>query len=267
MPVRPLPSVAVALAAAALTACASSSGAGGASGPGPSSKTHTDKIAGKLTVFAASSLTEAFATIVARFEAQHPGTTVRFDFDASSTLAEQITQGAPADVFASASAKNMQQVTKAEDAAPPTDFAKNTLEVAVPPKNPGSITKVADLAKRGVKVAVCQPQVPCGAIAQQVFTKAGITVRPATLEPDVKSTLAKVELGEVDAGLVYVTDVRAAAAKVSGVRIPASVNAATTYPIAPLTHSANPAAAKAFVQYVLSPAGRKVLTADGFLAP
>ncbi len=267
MLLRPLPSVAVVLAAAALTACASSSGAGGGGAPGASSAAGRGEFSGDLTVFAASSLTEAFGTIAARFEARHPGTTVRFDFDASSTLAEQITQGAPADVFASASAKNMQQVTQAEDAATPTDFAKNTLEIAVPPNNPGSITKVADLARRGVKVAVCQPQVPCGAIAQQVFTNAGITVRPATVEADVKSTLAKVELGEVDAGVVYVTDVRASAGKVGAVPIPASVNAATTYPIARLTHSANPAAAKAFVEYVLSPAGRKVLTGDGFLAP
>lgn len=272
MPLRPLPSVAVAvaLAAVALTACASSSGASGGGGNPSGSSTPgaaSGKITGKLTVFAASSLTEAFGTIASRFEAQHPGTTVRFDFDASSTLAEQITQGAPADVFASASAENMQQVTQAEDAASPTAFAKNTLEIAVPPDNPASVTKLADLAKRGVKVAVCQPQVPCGAIAQKVFTDAHIPVRPATLEADVKSTLAKVELGEVDAGVVYVSDVRAAAGKVTGVRIPPSVNAATTYPIAPLTHSANPAAAEAFVRYVLSPAGRRVLTADGFLAP
>jgi molybdate transport system substrate-binding protein len=129
------------------------------------------------------------------------------------------------------------------------------------------VRSIADLARSGVKVAVCQPQVPCGAIAEQLFERAKITVKPTTEEPDVKSTLQKVELGEVDAGVVYVTDVRAAAGKVIGIRVPARLNVATTYPIARLRSARNPAAAAAFVRFVLSPAGRKVLAADGFLAP
>jgi molybdate transport system substrate-binding protein len=265
---RRAPVAYLAITASVVTACSSGPGGGSiASSPAGGEGAGGSKITGNLMVFAASSLTEAFGTIAEQFEAQHPGTKVRFDFDASSTLAEQITQGAPADVFASASTKNMQQVTQAKDAGPTTNFVKNTLEIAVPPKNPGHIAKLADLARPGVKVALCQPQVPCGAVAQKLFANAGIKVRPATLEADVKSTLAKVELGEVDAGIVYVTDVRAAAGKVDGVRVPASVDATTTYPIATLTHGRNPSVAKAFVQYVLSPAGRKVLTADGFLAP
>jgi molybdate transport system substrate-binding protein len=126
---------------------------------------------------------------------------------------------------------------------------------------------VRDLAKSGVKVAVCQAQVPCGATAEKVFTNAHITVKPVTLEADVKSVLSKVELGEVDAGVVYVTDVRAAGSKVAAVTISPDVNASTTYPIATLTDAHNPTASQAFVSYVLSPAGQAVLTADGFAQP
>jgi molybdate transport system substrate-binding protein len=261
----------VGLATTALAACSSASGgsqpAGGSTAHHAATGAAPGAITGKLTVFAASSLTEAFGTIATAFQRQHPGVHVQFDFDASSTLAEQITQGAPADVFASAAPSNMQQVVQAKDAGAPTDFARNQLEIAVPPKNPGSVRSIADLARSGVKVAVCQPQVPCGAIAEQLFERAKITVKPTTEEPDVKSTLQKVELGEVDAGVVYVTDVRAAAGKVIGIRVPARLNVATTYPIARLRSARNPAAAAAFVRFVLSPAGRKVLAADGFLAP
>ena len=141
------------------------------------------------------------------------------------------------------------------------------MEIAVPPNNPAHITSVTDLAKKDVKVALCQAQVPCGVVAGQVFANAKITVTPVTQEPDVKSVLAKVELGSVDAGVVYVTDVRSAGSKVTGITIDPSVNASTAYPIAPLTHAPNAAGAKAFVDYVLSPAGMAVLTQDGFAAP
>jgi molybdate transport system substrate-binding protein len=218
-------------------------------------------------VFAAASLTEAFTTIAQRFEAANRGVKVKLSFDASSALATQIMQGAPVDVFASASAKNMAQVVSAGGASTSTNFAKNVMEIAVPPSNPAQVTAVNDLAKSGVKVALCQPQVPCGATALQVFVKARIVVKPVTLEPDVKSTLAKVELNEVDAGVVYVTDVLAAGTKVKGVQIPDSVNAATEYPIAALTKAPNPAAAQAFMAYVLSPTGESVLAAAGFAKP
>jgi molybdate transport system substrate-binding protein len=192
---------------------------------------------------------------------------VTFSFGPSSGLATQIISGAPADVFASASAKNMQEVVTAGDASAPTDFVKNVMEVAVPPANPAHVKSVNDLAKSSVKVALCQPQVPCGVVAAEVFKNAGITVKPVTLEVDVKSVLTKVELGDVDAGMVYVTDVMGAGSKVMGVPIPASVNASTTYPIATVSKSSHQSIAQAFVAYVLSPAGQQVLTADGFQKP
>ena len=224
-------------------------------------------VSGTVTVFAAASLTEAFTTLGHQFEAAHPGVKVVFDFGPSSGLATQITQGAPADVFASASQKNMGQVVSSSDASGPTPFVKNVMEVAVPPTNPAHVTSVGDLARKDVKVALCQSQVPCGATAAKVFANAKLAVHPVTEEIDVKSVLAKVELDEVDAGVVYVTDVRAAGAKVKGVAIPDAVNASTTYPIATLTHAHNPTGAAAFVDFVLSDAGTAVLTADGFEQP
>jgi molybdate transport system substrate-binding protein len=220
---------------------------------------------GSISVDAASSLQEAFDTLKTQFEAANPGAKVTITYGASSDLATQITQGAPVDVFASASTKNMTQI--GSTAVNPTNFVSNTLEIAVPPSNPAKITSVTDLAKSGVKVAVCDPAVPCGAVATQVFKNAKITVHPKASLADVKTTLATVESGEVDAGLVYVTDVRAAGSKVKGVLIPADVNANTVYPIAALKGAANSQLAQAFVAYVLSAAGKKVLTADGFSNP
>jgi molybdate transport system substrate-binding protein len=224
-------------------------------------------VSGTVTVLAAASLKEAFTTLGKQFESDHPGSTVKLSFGASSDLAAQINQGAPADVFASASPKNMQQVVSAGGASTSTNFAKNVMEVAVPPSNPANVTSVTDLAKSSVKVALCEPQVPCGSVAAEVFKNANITVKPVTLEPDVKSTLSKVELNEVDAGMVYVTDVRAAGSKVKGVVIPDDINASTEYPIAALTKAPNAAGAQAFVDLVLSPAGESVLAADGFQKP
>ena len=260
---------ALAAAAVSVAACSSSkssSGSSASTGAGAGSGS-APQVSGTVTVFAAASLTEAFTTLAKQFEAAHPGVKVKLSFDASSALATQITQGAPVDVFASASAKNMAQVVGAGGASTSTNFAKNVMEVAVPPSNPAGVTGVNDLAKSGVKVALCQPQVPCGATAQKVFLNAKITVKPVTLEPDVKSTLAKVELDEVDAGMVYVTDVRAAGTKVKGITIDPSVNASTSYPIASLTKAPNWAGAQAFTAYVLSDAGQAVLTADGFEKP
>jgi molybdate transport system substrate-binding protein len=263
---------AAAITASALAACSSSSSTAGAgssasaSSPAASASSSAS-LSGSITVFAASSLQEAFTTIGQQFEAAHPGVKVTFSFGASSTLATQIINGAPADVFASASPKNMQQVVTAGDALNPVNFVKNVMEVAVPPSNPAHVTSVNDLAKSSVKVALCQPQVPCGATAAKVFTNAKITVKPVTLQPDVKSVLTQVELGNVDAGVVYVTDVHAAGAKVMGIVIPDSVDASTEYPIAPVSKSSNPSLAQAFVAYILSPAGQAVLTADKFEKP
>jgi molybdate transport system substrate-binding protein len=223
--------------------------------------------AGTITVFAASSLKETFTQLGKQFQTAHPGDTVKFSFGASSTLATQITSGAPADVFASAAPKNMQTVVSAGDASNPQDFAKNTAEIAVPPSNPAKVTSVNDLAKSSVKVALCEPKVPCGVVAAEVFKNAAITVKPVTLQPDVKSVLTQVELGNVDAGVVYVTDVKAAGTKVTGVPISASDNASTTYPIATISNSKSQSIAQAFVAYVMSPPGQAVLSAAGFQGP
>ncbi len=276
---RPLTVITAGLVACALAGCSSiatsraastatSPGSTASSSPtGAASPTGTATAAGSITVFAAASLQEAFTKLGKKFEAAHPGDKVTFSFGPSSGLATQIVNGAPADVFASAAPANMEQVVKAGDASSPSNFAKNVMEVAVPPANPASVTSVKNLAKSAVKVALCQPQVPCGVTAAKVFRKAKIAVKPVTLQPDVKSVLTQVELGDVDAGMVYVTDVKAAGSKVKGIKVPHDINASTTYPIAMISKSGHAATASAFVAYVMSPAGQKVLAAHGFKKP
>jgi molybdate transport system substrate-binding protein len=220
-----------------------------------------------ITVFAAASLTESFTELGKEFEKDHPGTKVQLNFGPSSGLAEQIGSGAPADVFAAASPSNMDTLVKAKDAKDPEDFATNSMEVAVPADNPAKIENLNDLTRPKVKVALCQAQVPCGKVAAEVFAHAGITVAPATEEVDVKSVLTKVSLDEVDAGIVYVTDIRAAGDDVKGVEIPADVNASTKYPIATLTGSKHAKTAQEFVDLVLSDDGWKVLEDAGFAKP
>ena len=264
---RALAATALAAAAITLTACSSNTPAASPTTTPNSTTSSAQAISGTVTVLAAASLTGAFTTLGKQFEAAHPGTQVRLSFGASSALAQQINQGAPADVFASAATTNMKQVIDAGGAAAPKNFVKNVMEIAVPPSNPAKVGGLADLARPGVKVALCQPQVPCGAVAAQVFKNAQVTVTPVTLEQDVKSTLTKVQLNEADAGVVYTTDVKAAGAKVTGIPIPADVNASTEYPIAALSKAPNSAGAQAFVDYVLSPAGQTVLTAAGFEKP
>jgi len=251
------------LAVLAVGGCSSSGSPSSSSTNTPTKSAAT----GTITVFAASSLMGSFTKIGQEFDAAHPGDTVKFSFGPSSGLETEITSGAPADVFASASPKNMDALVAAGDASNPQDFAKNIAEVAVPPSNPGHVASVTDLAKSSVKVALCQPQVPCGKIAAEVFKNAGITVKPVTLQSDVKSTLTQVELGNVDAGIVYVTDVLAAGSKVKGITIPANDNASTLYPIAAISKSKNLSIAQQFVAYVLSPAGQHVLAAAGFEKP
>ncbi len=261
--------LAAGLSAVALTAC-SSSNSGSASSSAPASQSASPQagaVKGNITVLAAASLQGAFTTIGKMFTAAHPGTSVKFSFGPSSGLADQIKSGSPADVFASASPQNMDQVVSAGDASTPVTFAKNKMEVAVPPGNPGHVTSVMNLSMPSVKTALCQPQVPCGFTAEKVFSKANINVKPVTLQPDVKSVLTQVELNNVDAGMVYVTDVKAAGAKVKGIAIPSGDNASTAYPIATIKKSKNMPTAKAFTAFVDSPAGQKVLAEDGFEKP
>jgi molybdate transport system substrate-binding protein len=249
------------IAALVLAACSSSS----SSTPSGSS---SGKVSGTLVVFAATSLTDAFNKIGAGFEQAHPGVTVKFNYNGSSSLATSINQGAPADVFASAAPANMKTVTDAGDAAgTPQIFTRNTAEIMVESGNPKHIQSVKDLSDPKIKVAVCAPEVPCGAVAQDVFKNAGVTVKPVSEETNVGGVVTKVTLGEVDAGIVYVTDVKENEGKASGVAIPADQNAITDYPIVEVKGAPNTAAAKAFISYVLGPDGQKVLTGFGFMPP
>ncbi|MCG5473044.1 molybdate ABC transporter substrate-binding protein [Micromonospora sp. LAH09] len=223
---------------------------------------------GAVTVFAAASLTESFRRIGKDFEAANPGSTVTLNVAGSSALANQINQGAPADVFASAAPANMATVTEAGNTdGTPTTFARNQLVIAVPRGNPGGVTGLPDLSRPGVKVALCANQVPCGAAARTALAAAGVALTPVTLEQDVKGALAKVKLGEVDAALVYRTDARAASADVTGVEFPESARAVNDYPIVALKDAPNPAGARAFVAYVRSAPAQAVLAEAGFQAP
>ncbi|NHC15806.1 molybdate ABC transporter substrate-binding protein [Motilibacter sp. E257] len=220
-----------------------------------------------ITVLAAASLQGTFTQLGEEFEADNPDVQVTFSFGASSALAQQIVQGAPADVFAAASESTMQQVVDAGEAPDSTPFAANSLAIAVPPGNPGKVRGIGDLTSPKVKVALCQPQVPCGAAAKEALDSAGLVVRPATEEADVSATLTKAKLGEVDAAVVYVTDVQAAGDAVQAVEIPKELNVTTTYPVAPLRAAGNPEAAARFVDFVLSERGQAVLAAAGFARP
>nr|WP_179791733.1 molybdate ABC transporter substrate-binding protein [Actinopolymorpha rutila] len=231
-------------------------------------KSATPKVSGTITVFAAASLTESFTTLGKEFEAAHPGVTVRFNFGGSSALATQINQGAPADVFASAAPANLQAVTEqGHVAGSPTTFVRNQLVIAVPKGNPKHVQGLKDLAKSGTKVALCAEQVPCGAAAQKALAAAHVKITPVTLEPDVKGALTKVRIREVDAALVYRTDVRSAASDVDGVEFPESAKAINAYPIVVLKGGQNANGGRSFVDYVLSGRGRAVLARAGFQTP
>jgi molybdate transport system substrate-binding protein len=222
---------------------------------------------GAITVLAAASLTEAFSQIGKDFEAQKPGSTVTFSFGSSATLATQVLQGAPADVFAAASPATMKIVSDVSAAEPPTGFASNTLQIAILNDNPHKIVGLQDFADDDKRIALCAPQVPCGAAAVKVFAAARITPKPDTLEQDVKATLQKVAADEVDTALVYKTDIIAAGDQVDGIEFAEAQQAVNTYPIAVLKSSQNSAEAEAFVDYVLSPQGQAVLREAGFAKP
>lgn len=227
-----------------------------------------EKLSGTVTVFAAASLKESFTTLGASFEKAHPGTKVTFNFGGSDTLAAGITGGAPADVFAAASAKTMAVVTDAEDAVgTPATFVRNQLEIATLPGNPDEVTSLKDLTAGDLKVVLCDKTVPCGAAAQKALDAAGLALTPVSYEQDVKSALTKVELKEADAAVVYKTDVRAAGDKVEGVEFPESADAINDYPIALLKDAPNAEAAKAFIAFVRSAEGLRVLTGAGFIKP
>ncbi|MDN3021390.1 molybdate ABC transporter substrate-binding protein [Streptomyces sp. S.PB5] len=246
----------------ALSACSSddSSSAGSGSAAGG--------LSGTVTVFAAASLKESFETLGKQFEQEHPGTKVTFSFGGSDSLAASITGGAPADVFASASPRTMKIVTDAgAGSGTPATFVRNQLEIATLPGNPDGIGSLKDLTGSGLKVVLCDKEVPCGAAAQKALDASRLKLTPVSYEQDVKAALTKVELKEADAAVVYKTDVNAAGDKVEGVDFPESADAVNDYPITLLKDSENTEAAKAFIALVRSADGQKVLTEAGFLKP
>ncbi|MFT3859768.1 molybdate ABC transporter substrate-binding protein [Micropruina sp.] len=218
-----------------------------------------------VTVFAAASMKTTFTTLGANFEAAHPGVRVTFNFAGSQALAEQITQGAAADVFASANAANMTTVTAAGlAAAEPTTYATNQLEIAVPPDNPAGISGWKDLTKKGLKLVVCAPAVPCGAATVTIEQATKTTLAPVSEEQAVTDVLAKVQAGEADAGLVYRTDVIAAGATVKGIPFDESSKAINSNAIVALKTGSQQQLGQAFVDLVLSDAGQQVLAKAGF---
>lgn len=254
--------------AAALTAVlllAGCSGTTPAASPEPSS---ADELSGDLTVYAAASLSGAFDELAKEFADEHPGVTVKpISYDGSSVLATQLIGGAPADVFASADEKNMAKVVDAGLTADPVDFAANVMQIVTAPGNPKGITDLASLTAKDLTVVLCAPEVPCGTASQTLLGNADVTLTPASEEQNVTAVLTKVKSGEADAGLVYVTDVKAAGDAVQGIPIESADAATNVYPIAALKDAPNPDAAAAFVDFVAGAKGRAVLAEFGFEAP
>jgi molybdate transport system substrate-binding protein len=224
--------------------------------------------AAELTVSAAASLGAAFAEIAKTFEAAHPGTTVRTNFAGSSTLVTQVREGAPVDVLASADELSMQKLVDAgEVAGAPAIFATNRLAILVARGNPERIHGVADLARPGLVVALCGPEVPAGRYARAVFARAGVAVPESSRELDVKAVVTRVVMGEADAGIVYLTDARAAGDGVEGVAIPDALNVTARYPIAVLRRTKEAEVAAELVRFVRGSAGQAILARHGFLPP
>ncbi|MDT7634392.1 MAG: molybdate transport system substrate-binding protein [Pseudonocardiales bacterium] len=251
------------LASALVAGC----GGGGASQPGGPSGSAAPGAA-TLTVSAAASLTDVFNQLGKTFESQNPGSTVRFNYGGSSDLAQQIVNGAPADVFAAANTSTMATVSKAGlVSGDPSVFVTNVLQIAVAPGDPKGIHTFADLTKPDLKVVVCAPQVPCGSAATQVEKATGVTLKPVSQEADVRSALSKVSTGDADAALVYVTDVKSSKGKVEGVDFPEAAKALNQYPIAVLKNAPNADLAAKFVALVRGADGQQVLKNAGFGTP
>ncbi|MEP7114785.1 MAG: molybdate ABC transporter substrate-binding protein [Ilumatobacteraceae bacterium] len=241
---------------------------GGSDSAATDAPTTVPAVSGDVVVFAASSLTEAFTEIGDAFKADNPDANVVFTFAGSGDLVTQIGEGAPADVFASADDTNMTKLTEAgESAGQPVAIAKNAMEIIVEKGNPKAITGVADLAKPDLLVVLCADTVPCGKSAAAVLENAAVSLTPVSLEDKVKGVVTKVSAGEADAGIVYVSDVNAVGDAAEGVEIPADINVVNNYPMVVTKEATNTAGAKAFVDYVASPAGQIILAKYGFLAP
>ncbi len=218
-----------------------------------------------IVVFAAASLKRVFTDIGQQFQKENPGKAVEFSFAGSSDLVSQLTQGAAADVFASADTASMDKAQRANLlAGRPRNFASNTLTIAVAPGNPKHINSFRDLAKSNLSLVVCAPQVPCGAATKKAETAAGVELTPVSEESSVAEVLSKVTTGQADAGLVYATDAIGAGDKVTAVAFPEAVDAVNTYPIAVLAQSGNASLASKFVEFVTGSSGREVLAKAGF---
>ena len=258
-------SVAAVLLAFVASACGSSSKPAASTGT-TTARDASSALNGSLNVFAASSLTEAFDSVKSTLATTDPDLDLTYNFGGSQMLVTQITQGQPADVFASADEKNMKKLVDEGLVDTPQVFAHNLLEIAVAPGNPKHITGLADLEKPGVTLVLGDKSVPVGKYARQAFTKAGLPApQPASNELDVKSVTQKLTSGEADAVVVYRSDVKAAGDKVMGIEIPANQNVVATYPIAAVKASKNLAAAEAFVNEIVSGSGQQALKDAGFL--
>jgi molybdate transport system substrate-binding protein len=223
---------------------------------------------GSITVFAASSLTDAFGKLADTFEQENPGTTVEMNFGASSALREQILAGAPADVFASANTSNMDQLVDADAVTgEPQIFVTNVLEIAVPAGNPGNVDGLDAFGNADLNIGLCAEEVPCGQFGREALANAGVAPAQDTDEPDARSLLTKVEAGDLDAGLVYHTDVLSGGDEVEGIEVPEADNVIAKYPLAALSASGNAELAAAFVDFVLSAKGQDILESYGFAAP
>ena len=222
----------------------------------------------QVLVSAAASLTDAFLELETAFEAAHPDVDVLVNLGGSATLREQILAGAPADVFASANLANMAIVVEeGAVAAPPEMFAVNRLEIAVPIGNPGGIIGLEDFANPNLLIGLCADGVPCGDFARQALSTADVEPVPDTNEPDVRALLTKIEVGELDAGIVYATDVAARVGIVDGIQIPDAFNVRAEYPIAVLTSGGNLDDGARFAAFVLSAEGQAILVKHGFSTP
>ncbi|HWU29773.1 MAG TPA: molybdate ABC transporter substrate-binding protein [Microbacterium sp.] len=282
---RRIPIIAVATAAIVLllggcastasldtTPTSSRTGGSDASGGGVAprdapSPADADVLTGELSVSAAASLKGAFDQAIAQFEKLFPGVHVTATYDGSSTLATQIDGGAKVDVFASADEANMARVTGAGLASGPTVFARNTLVVVTPKSNPAGIKTLADLAKPGVKVVLCAPEVPCGAASKKLLAAQRVTLTPVSQEQNVTAVLTKVRSDEADAGLVYKTDAAAATADVRSFTPTGADQVVNAYPIVALKDAPNPDAATTFVSFITGTQGQKILASFGFDGP
>lgn len=250
---------------AVLAGCGSPSSGGGNAGGSAAASSDGDRT---LTVYAAASLADTFDQLGRDFQEAHPGTTVALNYGGSSGLAQQLIEGAPADVFASADQKNMTKLTDAQlNDGEPTIFATNTLTIVVPTDNPADITSFDDLHKDGVKLVTCAPEVPCGSATQTVEKANGVTLEPVSEEGSVSDVLGKVTSGQAEAGIVYVTDAKSAGDKIQTVDLPKADQAVNKYPIVTLKDSKNAELAAEFEKFVTGPQGEEALQKAGFGAP